>query len=92
VPIVVFAVVISAALLHASWNAIVKSAGDKFLTTVMVTASAAGVSGALLPFLTAPARAGWLYIAVSALLQITYFLLVARTSVNDNLKSPPATI
>jgi hypothetical protein len=27
----VFAVVLSAALLHAAWNAIVKSAGDKFL-------------------------------------------------------------
>jgi drug/metabolite transporter (DMT)-like permease len=78
-PTFVFAVVISAALLHAGWNAIVKSASDKFLTTIMVAASAAGVSGALLPFLTAPVRASWLYIAVSALLQITYFLLVART-------------
>jgi drug/metabolite transporter (DMT)-like permease len=78
-PLIVFAVVMFAALLHASWNAIVKSAGDKFLTTIMVTASAAGLSVALLPFLTTPAPSSWPYAAASALFQITYFLLVART-------------
>lgn len=78
-PFAVFAAVISAALLHATWNAIVKSAGDKFLTTIMVTAAAAGLSAALLPFLSAPARTSWPYIVASALFQITYFLLVART-------------
>jgi len=78
-PMIVFAVVLSAALLHATWNAIVKSAGDKFLTTIMVTAAAAGIAAVLLPFLTAPARASWPYIGASVLFQITYFLLVART-------------
>ncbi len=78
-PFIVFATVISAALLHATWNAIVKSAGDKFLTTIMVTAAAAGLSAALLPFLTAPAPTSWPYAVASALFQITYFLLVART-------------
>jgi drug/metabolite transporter (DMT)-like permease len=78
-PLIVFAAVMSAALLHASWNAIVKSAGDKFLTMTMVTASASGLSAALLPFLTTPAPASWPYAAASALFQISYFLLVART-------------
>src|SRR5580658_8022766 len=78
-PLMVFAIVMSAALLHATWNAIVKSAGDKFLTTIMVTAAAAGISAVLLPFLTAPAPASWPYAACSALLQIAYFLLLART-------------
>jgi drug/metabolite transporter (DMT)-like permease len=78
-PLIVFAVVLSGALLHASWNAIVKSAGDKFLTTIMVTASASILSTALLPFLTAPASASWPYAAASAIFQIIYFLLVART-------------
>jgi drug/metabolite transporter (DMT)-like permease len=78
-PTLVFAIVISAALLHATWNAIVKSAGDKFLTTIMVTAAAAAVSAVLLPFLAAPAPASWPYAAWSSLLQIVYFVLVART-------------
>jgi drug/metabolite transporter (DMT)-like permease len=78
-PILIFAVVISAALLHAAWNAIVKSAGDKFLATIMVTIAAACISSVLLPFLPAPALASWPYAAWSALLQIAYFLLLART-------------
>jgi drug/metabolite transporter (DMT)-like permease len=78
-PLIVFAIVMSAALLHASWNAIVKSAGDKFLTTIVVTASASGLSAAVLPFLTAPAPASRPYAAASAVFQIIYFLLVART-------------
>ena len=75
----VFAIVMAAAVLHASWNAIVKSAGDKFLTTMMVTAAAATLSAVLLPFLPAPAPASWPYAAASAVFQIVYFLLVART-------------
>jgi drug/metabolite transporter (DMT)-like permease len=78
-PLIVFAVVMSSALLHASWNAIVKSAGDKFLTTIMVTAFASALSAGLLPFLMPPDRASWPYAAASAVFQIIYFLLVART-------------
>lgn len=78
-PMMVFAVVLSAALLHATWNAIVKSADDKFLITIIVTAAAAGIAAAFLPFLAVPARISWLYIAVSVLFQVVYFLLVART-------------
>jgi drug/metabolite transporter (DMT)-like permease len=78
-PFTVFAVVISAALLHAAWNAIVKSAGDKFMTTIMVTTAAAGLSAVLLPCLAAPAPASWPFAAASSLLQIIYFLLLALT-------------
>ncbi len=77
--LIVFAVVMSAAVLHASWNAIVKSASDKFLTTVLVTTSAAALSAVSLPFLTAPARASWTYAPASAVFHLIYFLLVART-------------
>jgi drug/metabolite transporter (DMT)-like permease len=78
-PFKVFAIVMLAALLHASWNAIVKSAPDKLLTTIMVTTVAAGLSAALLPFLAAPTRSSFPYASASALFQIVYFLLVART-------------
>jgi len=75
----VFAVVLSGALLHATWNAIVKSADDKFLTTIMVTAAAALIAALVLPFLNVPARASWPYIAASMVLQVAYFVLVAGT-------------
>jgi drug/metabolite transporter (DMT)-like permease len=78
-PLAVFAVVMVAALLHASWNAIVKSAPDKLLTTIMVTTAGAGLSAALIPFLTQPTPSSFPYAVASALAQIIYFLLVART-------------
>lgn len=74
-----FAVVLSAALLHAAWNAIVKAGSDKFLTTITVTTAAAALAAALLPFLPAPARASWPFVIASVFFQVTYFLLAART-------------
>jgi drug/metabolite transporter (DMT)-like permease len=62
----VFALVMLAALLHASWNAIVKSAPDKFLTTMMVSGAAAALSAACLPFLTQPSPSSFPYAVASA--------------------------
>jgi drug/metabolite transporter (DMT)-like permease len=78
-PIAVFAVVLFAAALHASWNAIVKGSPDKLLMTVLVTAAAAVIAILTLPWLRQPAPASWPFILTSSLLQIIYFVLVART-------------
>lgn len=77
-PLSVFGIVLFAALLHASWNAIVKGAPDKLLTTILVAASAAAISALALPFLAQPARESWPFLAASAVLQLGYYLLVAR--------------
>ena len=74
-----FAIVLFAAALHAGWNAIVKGGGDTLLTTVLVTASAGLLAIVALPFLPAPTPASWPFIAASTVLQIGYYLLVART-------------
>lgn len=73
----VVAVVLFAALLHASWNAIVKSGKDTFLTTVLVSVGAALISLAVLPFVHAPAPASWPYLAASAVAQLAYYSLLA---------------
>jgi drug/metabolite transporter (DMT)-like permease len=78
-PLGVFAIVLFAALLHASWNAIVKGAGDKLLTTVLVTTSAALLAALSLPALRQPNAGSWPFILASALLQVAYFVLLART-------------
>jgi hypothetical protein len=70
-PISVFAVVLCAAALHASWNAIVKSGGDKLLTTVLVTASASILAVCTLPWRHQPDPASWPFIAASAVLGST---------------------
>jgi len=75
----VFALVLLAAALHATWNAIVKGGGDKMMTTALVTGSAALIALLCLPFLTVPGRASWPFIAASTVCQIGYFVLVAQT-------------
>jgi drug/metabolite transporter (DMT)-like permease len=73
----VMAAVLFAALLHASWNAIVKSSPDKYLDTVMVTGAAALVSALTLPFLPLPAAESWLCLLASVAIHLAYFALVA---------------
>ena len=73
----VVAVVLFAALLHASWNAIVKSGKDTVLSTVLVSVGAALISLAVLPFVDAPAPASWPYLAASAVAQLAYYSLLA---------------
>ncbi|MEA1649002.1 EamA family transporter [Nitrospirillum sp. BR 11164] len=76
--IAVFAIVLFAALLHATWNALVKGAGDKLMAAVLVAGGAALIAIVTLPFLPLPAVESWPYLATSSILQILYLTLVAR--------------
>ena len=71
--------VLGAALMHASWNALLKRRGEPLLATVLVVAGAAGVAIVLLPFLPPPARASWPFIAASSVVQTVYYLLLIET-------------
>ena len=75
----VFAVVLAAAALNATWNAVVKGAPDKQLTTALVTVAAALIAVVVLPFLPIPARASWPFLGASVFFQVAFFVLVART-------------
>jgi drug/metabolite transporter (DMT)-like permease len=77
-PTSIVLIVLSGALLHASWNAIVKSAGDKFLNGVMVMTAAGIIAAFVLPFLEPPARPSWPFIALSSVLQCAYIVLVTK--------------
>jgi len=74
----IFCAVLCAALLHAGWNAIVKLGGDTLLTTILVTGWAAVLAALALPWLPLPAPASWPWLAASAVLQVGYYVLVAR--------------
>ena len=69
--------VLFAALMHASWNAIIKSGSDTFLDTLLVGSGAALVAAATLPFLPLPAIESWPYLAISVILELAYYSLVA---------------
>jgi len=74
----VVGVVLIAACIHASWNALVKIGTDVELTTALVTTGAACLAAVILPFLPAPAEASWPYIAGSVALQFGYYTLLVR--------------
>ncbi len=71
--------VLGAALLHASWNALLKRRGEPLLATVLVVAGSACAAIVLLPWLPAPARDSWPFIAASGVVQTIYYLLLIET-------------
>ncbi|MBB3948205.1 drug/metabolite transporter (DMT)-like permease [Rhizobium skierniewicense] len=73
----VLLLVLLGALLHASWNALVKSGTDKGLDATLIAAGAAVCSLPFLPFVPFPGVAALPFLLVSAILQFTYFRLVA---------------
>ena len=75
---IVFTVVLLAAAVHAGWNAIIKGAEDKLLTTVLVSSGAGVVAAIMLPFLEAPAPASLPFLLSSSVLQVIYYSLVAH--------------
>ena len=75
----VFCILLFAALLHATWNAIVKAGNDKLYSAIGVTGSAALIALLLLPFAPAPSSASVPFLIASTILQVIYTVLVAKT-------------
>lgn len=69
--------VLGAALLHAAWNALLKSGRDPLLDTALVAGSGSVVVLPLLPFVAPPAAVAWPYILGSAALHVGYYASLA---------------
>lgn len=72
----VLLLVLLAAFLHASWNAVIKSSPDQILDIVLVTGGAAALCTVALPFLPLPDTGSWPYIAASSVVHVIYFGLI----------------
>jgi drug/metabolite transporter (DMT)-like permease len=77
VSLAAFGIVLFAAMLHASWNALIKGAEDAGMTTALVVLGAGLVAAVVLPFLPPVNAASWPFLLTSTALQILYFSLVA---------------
>ncbi len=77
IPLPVALAVLGAALLHAGWNAFLKSGQDKQLDAIGIAAGSGAVALAAAPFMGVPAPASWPWIAASAVVHIAYFWLLA---------------
>jgi phosphonate utilization associated putative membrane protein len=73
----VVAAVLCGALLHAGWNALVKSAGDKPLDTALVHALGALVALPFALWAGLPSPASWPFIGGSLLIHIGYYIALA---------------
>jgi len=76
--LIVVGIVLFAALIHAAWNALIKTGEDTVLTTAAVTTAASCMAGLCLPWLRAPAPESWPFIGGSVLLQLLYYALLVR--------------
>lgn len=76
-PLDVMLAVLFGALLHACWNALIRSSTDRTLDTVLVVVAAALIAAAALPFAPLPSTASWPFLIASGLIHVVYFMLVA---------------
>lgn len=68
--------VLLAAVLHATWNAFVKSGEDKFVSLSLVIFTTSVPSLLVLPFLPLPAVESWPYLLISTLVHYVYYAVL----------------
>jgi drug/metabolite transporter (DMT)-like permease len=74
-----YGLVILSAIAHALWNALVKSAGDRMLTMVVLRTTGMMFGLAALPFVDWPAPESWKWLAVTAVVMFAYYALLVRS-------------
>jgi len=72
-------IVVLAAMLHASWNALLRAGTDRLWSMTMMCIAIALVCGGLPPFVPLPAAASWGCLILSGVLHIGYNLFLVRT-------------
>lgn len=70
------ALVLLAAVMHASWNALIKGSDDKVGSQMLIIACGALMAAAVLPWVPTPAREAWPFIAVSIAVHTVYRTLL----------------
>ena len=70
--------VLGAALVHATWNALVKTDGDRLSLIKLMSATQVVVSVVLIPFVPAPSLESWPYLAASSVFNTGYMLMLNR--------------
>ena len=70
--------VLLAAVLHATWNAVVKSSGDQFLSFAAIRATGTIVATGLVFFVPAPAGEAWPYILAGVFVHNCYYVVLLQ--------------
>lgn len=78
-PVVPALAVLSAGVLHATWNAMAKAVPDRYAGFALMGVAQAGAGLLILVVAAAPARASWPWIATSVAVHIVYTAMLARS-------------
>lgn len=78
-PFHIILLVLFAALLHASWNALLRGGADRLWSMAIMCVAVAIASAIAALFLEPPARASWFCVVLSAVLHVGYNLFLVRT-------------
>lgn len=78
-PIHITLLVLFAALLHASWNALLRGGADRLWSMTIMCIAVAIASAIAAAFMVPPAAASWGYAVLSALLHVGYNLFLVRS-------------
>lgn len=81
----VFGALLVAAALHAVWNALVRRDPDRNAGATAIAAGGAVIGALLLPFLAPMSPDAIPYVAVTSVVHVVYFALVARAYVHGEL-------
>ena len=82
--LIVFVLVLCSALLHATWNAVVKSDSDRLVSMGLVMLAGAVMGLAVVPFVPLPDPAAWKWLLLSiAIHNFYYFFLLSAYAHGD---------
>lgn len=81
----VFTAVLLAAMMHASWNAVVKLGLDRFSSILLLALVQSAIALLLLPVYPIPAAASWPWLLASGLLHTGYKLFLIRAYAHGDL-------
>jgi len=79
------ALVLLAALCHATWNALVKTGSDKLVMQTLVIGTGGVICVFALPFLPLPAAESWPYLIGSVVIHVVYFLFLTYAYAHGDL-------
>jgi drug/metabolite transporter (DMT)-like permease len=74
----VFLMILGAALVHATWNALIKADGDRLALIKVMSSTQLVMSLCLIPFVAIPARESWPYLVASPVFNTGYMLFLNR--------------
>lgn len=74
-----YGLVVLSAIAHATWNALVKSDGDRALTMVAIRTTGMAVGLVALPFVDWPAPESWKWLAATSVVMFAYYALLVRS-------------